>query len=369
MANNFVLNLRALRSEANSKASNMANNIKMPVTRGDIVKANRSVNDKRAEVSDEPQMCLVDDSKKKESPEEIAAKVKETAPIREQIRQVSDGKIMVDQSIYNEESLNRILNVVQKMKQQNNGNLFPAYTAISNVDRPYNYLTSGTFHYNDTYMTGRKNTPYRINIKNANDVESNDLDAFFDLYFNYHPETPENEYGNESSTVAHELSHSAHKNAYKKMVPPKPALTYDDKKTFQNFINTHSSLKQLFHDAAKNTNFDNLVDAAESVSGYAKKYAENAKPTDSFYLAEVFAEAYTDVLYNGENASPYSKELIRLYNDYINDYNKTFAGWDDPKRGLVFNATLENLLNDRNKFIENLRQANLNPKWEKPRDK
>lgn len=38
MANNFVLNLRAVRSEANSKASNMANNTKMPITRGDIQK-------------------------------------------------------------------------------------------------------------------------------------------------------------------------------------------------------------------------------------------------------------------------------------------------------------------------------------------
>lgn len=38
MANNFVLNLRAVRSDTNSKASNMANNTKMPITRGDIQK-------------------------------------------------------------------------------------------------------------------------------------------------------------------------------------------------------------------------------------------------------------------------------------------------------------------------------------------
>lgn len=38
MANNFVLNLRAVRSEANSKASNMANNTKTPITRGDMQK-------------------------------------------------------------------------------------------------------------------------------------------------------------------------------------------------------------------------------------------------------------------------------------------------------------------------------------------
>lgn len=354
----FITNFRNARLNPLSSSPSL-------LTRGDIVKANRE------KVRNTPYMCLVNEApEEKESPEEIAAKVKETAPIREQIRQVSDGKIMVDQSIYNEESLNRILNTVQKMKQQNNGNLFPGYTKVSSVDNyGDNYSTIGQAYIRSSSTNGNKNTPYIVSIKNANDIEDIDLTQFFDQLNGFHPKTPETEYGNESIVPTHELAHTAHAEAYKKSVPPRVPLTYEDKETFQNFINTHSSLRQIFHDAAKNTNFDNIVDAAKSISGYAKKDAEKANSSDKYYLTEVFAEAYSDVLYNGENANPYSKEIIRLYNDYINDYNETFAGWDDPKRDILLNVTIGDLLKNKDKFIENLRKAKLNPKWEKPRDK
>ncbi len=78
--------------------------------------------------------------------------------------------------------------------------------------------------------------------------------------------------------------------------------------------------------AAKNTGFDSINDAAASISGYAGEiYKKDPytvdgevwfQPEDSVRPEEVFAEAYTDVLINGNKAVPFSKEIIKLYSEY-----------------------------------------------------
>ena len=90
-------------------------------------------------------------------------------------------------------------------------------------------------------------------------------------------------------------------------------------------------------------------------------YAYNSTTTidkNSKYFPELFAEAYTDVLYNGNDAAPYSKELIKLYVDYIIDYNNTFKDWNSINRTLNMSRDeLLRLLNDKESFIRNLRKS------------
>lgn len=70
----------------------------------------------------------------------------------------------------------------------------------------------------------------------------------------------------------------------------------------------------LFKKAADNLGFKSVEDAVSTIS----EYATNNN-------TEAFAEAYTDVLINGDNAKPYSKELIKLYMEVADDAAKAFG--------------------------------------------
>lgn len=70
---------------------------------------------------------------------------------------------------------------------------------------------------------------------------------------------------------------------------------------------------KLFEEASENAGFDNVGDAIASISGYA-----NRSRYGSAAYAEAFAEAYTDVLYNGNNAARFSKTLMIAYSDEAN---------------------------------------------------
>ena len=83
----------------------------------------------------------------------------------------------------------------------------------------------------------------------------------------------------------------------------------------------------IFDTAAKNAGFDSLEDAAASISGYAgQRYQDsivmNGEEFQYDYVDkdEVFAEAYTDVLLNGEDAAKFSKELIKLFREYTDKW-------------------------------------------------
>lgn len=95
---------------------------------------------------------------------------------------------------------------------------------------------------------------------------------------------------------------------------------------------------RILETAARRLGFDSVAAAADSISGYAGKRLEDTLTIDgkkekyeSVSDAEVFAEAYTDVLLNEDNAAPYSKEIIRMYKDYTEDLSKK-TGWkrSDP---------------------------------------
>lgn len=363
----FLINFRNAR--LNPFASTSSPSL---ITRGDMVKRNRDKDYKEAvqkeRAEEEADKAYVD------------AQVKETAPLRAAIREVSGGRVIVDQSIYNKTSLERILDSVKAMQEQNGGALQPGYTIISDSK---NYRWSNGKSLGETTSDGpvwinrflpglkwnlprdhygTKNAPYRLYLKNPNDVEYNDylardaLDTYWTIE-NYNDDDVE------SATQSHELAHTAYYDALKKIKNPLLAFG-SDRKTIENFKNTHHSLQEMFDVAAKNTGFKNLKDAAASISRYALEDAikdEDKGGLDAsknwgpqyLRLPEVFAEAYTDVLYNKQHASEYSKELIRLYAKYVDDYNKTF---NDDK--IVLKQPISPTdFGGENNFIKNLRRS------------
>lgn len=103
-------------------------------------------------------------------------------------------------------------------------------------------------------------------------------------------------------------------------------------KEWQNKYSTgeyYSMQKNLFDQAAKNTGFDSIEDAMKTISGYAKTNED-----------EAFAEAYSDVLLNGNKAKTFSKELIRLYSEAADDAAKTF-GKNKPTQLQLFQQLTE----------------------------
>lgn len=289
--------------------------------------------------------------------QEIDRKTKETAPLRAAIEEASDGKVMVDNSIYDEEELNRILNTVQKMKKYNNGVLFPGYTVISNTDHFDDSSTTYGEFYSGDYLNGygfasfpnglygTKNNPYRISIKDANYTGLNDLMYADDVSDGWHPKTGKE---TQSEVHTHEMAHSAHRDAQKKSHPPTLWMSSEEDEAYKNLINKFSSFKELVENFTDKYNLKNTKNTANSVSGYAASAHGKDSTRKDFPYAEMFAEAYTDVLDNGKSARPVSKALVKSYSEYLNEYKKIFDS--------DINRTRRQFLNNNN-FIENLRRS------------
>lgn len=289
------------------------------------------------------------------SEDTTSKQVKETAPLREEIKQLSNGKITVDNSIYNPTELQRIKNTVQKMQNYNNGVLFPGYTVISNSDGFDDETATGRFDYGDKLNMfgyapfpngyyGTKNNPYRIYIKNANMPELNDSINSDSIESGWHPKTGDT---NQSPDQTHELSHSAHKEALKKSHPPTLWMSTEEDEAYKRLTDKFSSFRDLIQKLTDNYHLKNTKNAAASVSDYAKSEHDKDSSNKQFPFAEMFAEAYTDVLYNGDSARPFSKEIVEAYIDYLNEYNNIFG--DEKER-------IRRQFNN-NSFIDNLRSS------------
>ena len=310
--------------------------------------------------------------------------IERTAPIRKAIQRLSGDRIIVDSSIHNEDALKKIMTTVLKMQQFQDGALTPSYTTVKDPGskwwkiEPYEDdlgqfwkggYTLGEKLYSPNQPSGNKNAPYRITLKDTNyEKLINDFNAGASIEDNWWPKTGDTV---ESPVITHEFAHSAQAESSKKVKSPALAMDYVEKSKRQKFQDTHNSLQEIFDIAAKNTGYKSLLEAAASISRYAAKdvvneslgknnEAKNWSPGRR--LPEVFAEAYTDVLYNGENASPYAKELMRLSAEYVKDYEDTF-GKRDNKNIDSFKKALNILppLRDEDKFIEKMRRLRLLP--------
>lgn len=371
-SSDFIAKFRATLANNGMQAS------KLP-TRRDMVMENRQKTKEEAQMRQARAEHAADQQKW------LDEQVQKTAPLREAIKQVSGGTITVDKSIYDETELNRILDSVKNMQEFGGGALQPGYNVISDSQwLPENisgiHMTKISrnsdhwpvpikIHFPKDNL-GSKNAPYQIYIKNANDVEENDWGAVLNYLADWAIEKYDKDsYTAESATHTHELSHGAQKDAMKKTTNPAMTLNYAEKLARQMFKDNNPSLQEIFDIAAKNTGFKNLKDAAYSISRYAGEEAEEESErggrdaskdwSADRRLPDVFAEAYTDVLYNKDNASPYSKELISLYVDYINNYNKNFSSaMPRQDNGLLNLPRTEN----QSEFMKNLREMYFGPK-------
>lgn len=285
----------------------------------------------------------------------------ETAPLREEIKRLSDGRVVVDDSIYNRYTLGWIKDTIQKMLDDSNGHLSPGYTIISDMHDYGNTSYSGEFLHGDKInvygftplpngLYGTKNNPYRIEIGRANSPLTRSVKEGSEEAF-WHPKTGNNGL-QEPTTATHELAHSAHAESLKKQNPPTLWMLSDEYKAYQNLIDKYPSLTSLFQKAAENVGLKNPAEAAASVSGYAKASVNKDAQDKKLPYAELFAEAYTDVHYNGDSAKPYSKEIVRLFSDYLSNYDKVFANDVERERKRIDNS--------RNKFVNNLRSSSQN---------
>lgn len=285
--------------------------------------------------------------------------VKETAPLREAIKNSSAGKVIVDDSIYDEEELQRILNTVQKMGEYNNGVLFPGYTVISDSNSFNGERTAGQFHHGDNInmfgfaglpdgLYGTKNNPYRIYIKNANETGWNDYASHANIKSGWHPKTGEKDM---NAAHTHELSHSAHKEALKKSHPPTLWMSPEENEAYEKLISKFSTFRDLVQKLTDKYYLENTKNAAKSVSGYAESSHDKDSADTKFPFNEMFAEAYTDVLYNGDSAKPYSKALVEAYSEYLNEYNAIFDSEINRVRKQFNNSSfINNLRNNTPKF-------------------
>lgn len=303
-----------------------------------------------------------------EARNKAAEERRESEQMRTAINSLSDGRISVDKTISNKDTLKNIMASVLRMKQFRDGDLFPGYTVISDPeDKKWDRLIRGEF-YGGGNLTGTKDRPYEIDLRQTDVPQFNDFIGKTNIESGWWPRTGDKI---ENPVPTHELSHSSQREAGKKTNYPNLTLDYAERVKRQNFQNTHSSLQELFDKAAENLGYKNLQEAVAGVSGYAQSNAEDeaagnikrpANWSPGVRLPEVFAEAFTDVLYNKDKAAPYSKELINLYLNYVNDYEKTF--------GAKANNNIDSLkqafwilppLGDEETFIDKLRSIRILP--------
>lgn len=213
------------------------------------------------------------------------------------IERLTNGGVKVDSSIDNTGTLAQIYRSIKKMQDFQKGNLSPKQANISDPDPGYGD-SHGLVGYTYTDRDTGKNNVLLFNadfpgLNNAREAYEKGAAPIND----------------EDHVTAHELSHVVD---FERI---DAAEKYN--KLHNIFEDNGGNAFDMFKQAAKNTGFKNVEDAVASISSYALN--------DAY---EAFAEAYVDVLYNKGNAKPFSKELIRLYNDQVDRLAKLLGPKD-----------------------------------------
>ena len=329
------------------------------------------------------------------------------------ISSMTDGKVEVDSGVTNQESLTDIMRSVNRM-YKNGGNLVPNGVEITDMS-PGRYILMGS-------PDGRAWNYGSLNDDSRDLIELNGLDfpefrkSDEKRYYktNY---TSSGKYPGEHIPT-HELSHTAdfasariidnwlnkkkqeaenNKNKYPANELFKKAINnlfgrdyeLDESKSVgtqlltevynkynkwrrEDAINNLENYTEDFFDiAAKKAGFDSVEDAASSISEYAGKtyphdftmYGKNFH-FDRVKNEEVFAEAYADVLINGDEATKFSKELIKLWQDYVDRWSDRTGVTKDKKAqefkqmfDVLPNFKTNSKKNSSNPFIQNYRSV------------
>lgn len=213
------------------------------------------------------------------------------------IERLTNGKVKVDDSITNTGTLAQIYRSIKKMQDFKKGNLVPGNTNISDPDPGH----GDEYGYVGLTYNKRGTGDSDVLLFNADYPEMNRSRKQYDL-----GRAPT---GDVDHVTAHELSHAADFNRIN---------AYDKYHKLESDLGGGEA---MFEQAAKNAGFGSIKDAVATISSYALE--------DPY---EAFAEAYVDVLYNRDNAKPFSKELVRLYNEQIDMLTRAMG----PKDAATF---------------------------------
>jgi hypothetical protein len=280
---------------------------------------------------------------------------------RDAIEKITGGRVVVGPEVTNQQSLTDIFRSVSRM-YNNGGNLVPEATTIQDMF-PGAYVPFGApggIAYNGS---GKTRDVVELNGMAFPEFRKGDEEYGYAIGASSNNKNP-GEY-----VPTHELSHTAQYTAdrtlnkwmnnalneaneqqgkypvdelFKKAVsdffgqgyemdPSKEISTQMTNAVYDKYNKwVHEDRpdeESFFQQAAKKAGFDSVANAAKTISGYAGKvypysYKINGKTITGSEVSEpeIFAEAYTDVLMNGEDAARFSKELISLYSDYADKW-------------------------------------------------
>lgn len=294
-----------------------------------------------------------------------------SAEQRDAISRFSGGNISVDNRIKNNESLTNILQSVVRLYDQG-GSLVPGPTNITDLYEGGVYSTWGPL--GETTVPKRATTktePVLIKFKGLSvpwavqdDIDTSSRSGWSssEKHTNEHVPTHELAHATQASSMSKLQNwYNAQAKEAEKYKGKLPAtalwakttsgltgIDYPESTTVEEKIKDRAQDKMqqwqnelkekygvfgingLFKIAAKNAGFESVDEAAKTVSRYASS-SLSGLDADRGRYPEVFAEAYTDVLLDGDDAKPFSKELIRLFSDYAADMD-TKTGETAKKR-------------------------------------
>lgn len=245
---------------------------------------------------------------------------------RNLIKRLTNGEIRVADSIASPENLSWILQGAKRMQDYGNGNFRPRNVDIMdmNVLSDYKNVPPSTVlgEYDNGAFTD--NGVSRIFLRGTNNPEEQRRLDYEDFISEWQPA-----YGHGASVTIHELAHAADEESYGVIDPSYGTATGSKSPATKSY-------EDIFKEAAKNTGYDSVEDAISYISGYAQTN-----------YAEAIAEAYSDVLLNGNKAGGFSKELIKLLSERA-DARSNLAGERNKKserlmaqaRDLLPNGTL-----------------------------
>lgn len=330
------------------------------------------------------------------------------------ISNITDGKVEIDPDVTNQESLTDIIRSINRMYEKGN-NLTPGKVNITKLLRE-DYANSPLTDVYGLAYDNEPGVPDTIKIYSLDNPQLRRRDEAKAAETKWSPNNP---YLGEFIPT-HELSHTAQFNANgilkewfakKEDDAKKYANKYTPSQLFQKAIrNTfglsddlsyedslgHKMLNDtkeqyekwhkefsdelygnfddkdgIFGIAAKNLGFDSVNEAAKTVSDYAgyeivEPYYVDGERKEYKYIdeSELFAEAYADVLLNDDEAAPYSKEIIKLYKNLLDKWEKK-TGIAKDRRTKEFKQMFDALPNFKtgskkngsNPFVQNYRSA------------
>ena len=237
---------------------------------------------------------------------------------RDLIEKFTNGEIVASDDIASPENLVWIFDTAKRMQDYGNGNLRPRNTEVHDYWEglgEWRSNVAGEYRPVVNWRNGKRSGVY---IRDTEDPSGQDHADYYSYETGWHPA-----YANGAYVTTHELAHAANNEspyvyetiAGKRMQGNSKALkdaAYDyydrvDDKIWKDPI-TSRDINDIFEEAARRAGYtddaEGIKKAMSSISGYAGTRRN-----------EAIAEAYSDVLLNGEKANPFSKELIKLLSE------------------------------------------------------